>query len=191
MNSTSKRKNDEPETPVDTGNKKMRPEDDALLSSNFYSPLLHDKGDEQVITKNTQQKAKNPYLPPIILHQELINPKSTYQKIQSWAKNPVYFKANGQVCHIHATNKDDFIVIKEQLTALDFKWTGHKAQDDIPKKLVLKGIDRTYTDEEVLDDLKQQYEYVSAVKQMTTLKDGKHLPIGVYLVYGTQNYPFQ
>lgn len=87
------------------------------------------------------------------------------------------------MCHIHATDKDDFILIKKQLTSLNFKWISHKAQDEIPKKLVLKGIDKSYTDTEVLDDLKQQYEHVSGVKQMTALKDGKHVPIGVYLVY--------
>lgn len=169
-------------TPTDP-EKKQKPNDNTLLASNYYSPLNKDNG---VFTPapNKPIRRKDPHLPAIILHQELQNPKSTYQKIQSWAKNPVYFKTRGAVRYIHATNKDDFIKIKEQLSAIQFKWTSHKAEDDIPKKLILKGIDKTYTEDEVFEDLQQQFSAVQKVKQLTkTDEHGKHLPLGVYLIY--------
>lgn len=79
---------------------------------------------------------------------------------------------------------DDFVQIKEQLKAINFLWTGHKAEDDMHKKLVLKGIDKSYTESEVYEDLKQQFDTVVKVRQLTTKNvDGEHVPIGVFLVY--------
>lgn len=176
-----KRPSDNPETPQTSG-KKIRP-NDTLLYSNYFSPLMNDNGEATPVTNN-KIKTKNPFLPAIILHQELVNPKSTYEKIRSWAKHPVYFKQRGPVRHIHATHKEDFIYIKQQLSALQFKWTSHKSEDDIPKKLILKGIDKSYTEDEVYTDLKKQFNSVIKVKQLTKAdEDGKLIPLGVYLVY--------
>lgn len=158
--------------------------DDTLLNSNYYSPLnMNDNGDyTSSILKQT--RVRKPRIPPITLHQELKNPKDTYEKIQSWAAKPVYFKKSGDVRYIYATEKDDFIKIKEQLNLIKFQWTSHKAEDDLYKKLVLKGLDRFYTDVEVYDDLKKQLESVVKVKQCTrTDEDGQTIPLGVYIVY--------
>lgn len=171
---------DDPSTPI-CSEKKSRPSDEALLQSNYFSPLLNDNG-ETPAAGNLRRK--EPFIPAIILHQELTNPKSTFDKIKSWAKNPVYFKQRGAVRHIHATHKDDFVNIKAQLSTINFKWTSHKAEDDIPKKLILKGIDKSYTEDEVLEDIKKQFNTVQKVKQLTkTGEDGKQISLGVYLVY--------
>lgn len=181
--SSRKRPADGMSTPTASEKKQKQNPDDTLLNSNFYSPLINDNGDATPFIKERNTR-KDPFLPAIILHQELINPKSTYEKIQSWAEKPVYFRQRGSTRHIHATDKNDFIKIKQQLSALQFKWTSHKAEDDIPKKLILKGIDKTYTEDEVCLDLQQQFSSVLKVKQLTkTDEDGKHCPLGVYLVY--------
>lgn len=88
--------------------------DDTLLNSNYYSPLnLNDNGD--VLSSHKQLRLRKAKIPPITLYQKLSNPKDTYKKIQSWAENPVYFKQSGEVRYIYATDKTDFISIKEQL----------------------------------------------------------------------------
>lgn len=166
--------------------KKARTENaatEAVLNSNYYSPLTNDNGDTLAPTLKTK-RAKEPRLPPIILHQELSNPKATYEKIQSWATKPVYFKQIGKVRHIYATHKDDFVKIKEQLKLINFLWTSHNAQDNVHKKLILRGIDKSYSEGDVFDDLNKQFDTVVSVKQLTKKsEDGEHISLGVYLVY--------
>lgn len=175
-----KRNLEDPTTPV-FSEKKQKSNHKTLLRSNYFSPLLHDDG-ESIAKDNIRQK--EPFIPAIILHQELQNPKSTYDKIKSWAKNPVYFKQRGATRYIHATNKQDFIHIKTQLSEINFKWTSFKAEDDIPKKLILKGIDKTYTKDDVYENIKKQFNAVQKVKQLTkTSEDGTIQTLGVYLVY--------
>lgn len=172
------------DSPLESSKKpKITAKESELLRKNYYSPLADDNGDIIAPTIKTR-RTREPRLPPITLHQKLTNPKATYEKIQSWASKPVYFKQVGDVRHIYATLKDDFVKIKEQLKAINFLWTGHKAEDDMHRKLVLKGIDKSYTESEIFDDLKRQFDTVAKVKQLTTKnKEGEHIPIGVFLVY--------
>lgn len=152
---------------------------DALFSSNYYSSLQNDDG--ALKTPYITRRSKDPRLPPITLHQKLTNPKDTYEKIQSWAKKPVYFKQIGEVRHIYTTHKDDFVNIKQQLKSINFRWTSHNVEDDVHKKLILKGIDSSYTDSEVLDDLKKQFDSVIKVKQLQkTRENGEQSPLCVY-----------
>lgn len=154
-----------------------------MLKSNYYSPLTKDDG-TPVVPETHEIRPREPKIPPIILHQELSNPKDTLEKIQSWAKAPVYFKTFGNVRHIYATKKDDFIIIKEQLKLIKFGWTSYNAEDDVHKKLVLRGIDKSYTESDVYEDLITQFDAVVRVKQLTKkTEDGKQIPIGVYIVY--------
>lgn len=178
-----KRSHDHHISPVDSSKKaKLNTDMNGILSKNYYTPLANDNGD--TFAPTNARHAREPRLPPIILHQELTNPKATYEKIQAWANKPVYFKQVGKFRHIYATHKDDFTKIKEQLKLINFMWTSHNAEDDIHRKLVLKGIDKTYTESDVYDDLKLQFDTVVKVKQLTTKnEDGEHCPIGVYLVY--------
>lgn len=161
--------------------KKLR---QTLLDNNIYSNLKDDdKGDN-----NHTQNKKKPRLPPIVLYSELANPKDTYSKIQSWVKNPVHFKKQSDRRLVYTTDKEDFEVIKAKFRELNFDWHGHKSQDDIPNKLVLKGIDIAYTKEEILSDLKSQYEHVVDVRQMNKRNErGEKIPIAVYVVYFTWN----
>lgn len=178
-----KRGHDNLNSPLESVKKaKISSKGNDLLDSNFYSPLVDDNGDCVAPTIQTR-RVREPRLPPITLHQNLTNPKDTYKRIQSWASKPVYFKQVGAVRQIYATHKDDFVKIKEQLKAINFLWTGHKAEDDMHRKLVLKGIDKSYTESEVYEDIKLQFDTVVKVRQMTKNVDGEHVPIGVFLVY--------
>lgn len=164
--------------------KKSRNLDDTLLNSNFYSPLTNNDNGDTISSNIKNVRSRKPHIPPITLHQKLVNPKSTYEKIQSWAKEPVYFKQSGDVRHIYATDKEDFIRIKEQLKLINFLWTSHRAEDETYRKLILKGIDKSYTEQEVYDDIKIQFNAVAKVKQLSKAgEDGQHSPIGVYIVY--------
>lgn len=181
----SRKRSSEDSDPSSNAKKLKNTLDDTLLNSNYFSPLTTTDNDDQISsTKMRTLRTRKPRIPPITLHQKLVNPKSTYETIQSWAIKPVYFKQSGDIRYIYATDKDDFIKIKEQLNLIKFQWTSHKAEDDLYKKLVLKGIDKSYTEEEVYDDMKKQFSAVTKVKQLTkTTDDGKHIPIGVYVVY--------
>lgn len=169
---------------TDASKKAKNSLDDTLLQSNFYSPLNKDDNGDNISSTKKIFRTRKPRIPPITLHQKLSNPKATYDKIQSWASKPVYFKQSGDVRYIYATEKDDFTKIKEQLNLIKFQWTSHKAEDDMYKKLVLKGVDSSYTEEDVYDDIKRQFSAVSKVKQLSkTSEDGQHIPMGVYVVY--------
>lgn len=155
-----------------------------LLDANYFSTLQDNKKtgskNDEVIVIDDQNTNKMPRLPPIVLHNELINPKDTYSKIQSWAKNPVHFRKQGDKRLVYATDKVDFILIKEKFRELNFDWHAHKSADEIPKKLVMKGIDSSYTTEEIQDDLKSQYDAVLEVRQMSKRdEDGTKIYIPV------------
>lgn len=178
-----KRLIDDAETP-DTAKRQRNTQNDPLMANNFFSPLNdNDNGDKTAPAFKTTRSRKPP-IPLITLHQQLNNPKDTYEKIQSWASKPVYFKQSGDVRYIYATDKDVFIKIKQQLNLIKFHWTSHKAEDDLYKKLVLKGVDKSYTETEVYDDCKKQFNAVVKVKQLSKQgDDGHHIQMGGYVVY--------
>lgn len=124
--------------------------------------------------------------PPIILHTELKNPKETYKQIQTWAKKPIYFKTINNLRHIHTTDKSDFYSIREKLDEIKFEYQTHTPKDEIPKKLILKGLDEAYTADEVKEDLRSQLDTVVDVKRLSkTTNTGEKVPINVFIVYFT------
>lgn len=165
----------------DVTSKKQKSMTDYLLHNNQFSPLKDDDEGNVIIadTPKMGKKTVPENLPPIILHTVLTNPKDTFKKVQEWAKFPVYFKKMNDVRHVYATNKNDFNTIKQNFNDLDFKYQTFKPKDEIPKKLILKGLDGLFSPEEILDDLKKQTDSVIQVKQLTKLD----IPIDVYLVY--------
>lgn len=178
-----KRASEEPDL-HDSVKKSRNDVNETLNQNNYYSPLQNDDNGDVIPPNSKNVRTRKPRIPPITLHQELVNPKKTYEQIQSWAKKPVYFKQSGNVRYIYATEKDDFIKIKEHLNLIKFQWTSHAAEDDLHKKLILKGVDKSYTQEEVYDDLKTQFSSVVKVKQLSkTSEDGQPIAMGVYVVY--------
>lgn len=171
---------------VDSAAKSAKKLKQTLLDNNIYSQLKNDDKGDDIHTHVPTQNTKKPRLPPIVLYSQLVNPKDTYSKIQSWVKKPIHFKKQGDRRLVYATDKEDFDIIKNKFRELNFDWHGHKSQDDMPKKLVLKGIDAAYSKEEILDDLKSQYEHVTDVRQMSKTNDkGEKIAIAVYVVYFT------
>lgn len=182
---TPKRKIDDADSSLKSAKKHRQ----TLLDSNTYARLRNDdKGDSIHTPTHTTQNTKKPRLPPIVLYNKLINPKDTYSKIQSWVSHPVHFKQQGDRRLVYTYDKEDFNTIKDKFRELNFDWHGHKSEDDMPKKLVLKGIDIVYTREEIFEDLKSQYEHVTDVRQMSkTNEKGEKILLPVHVVYFTWN----
>lgn len=85
---------------------------------------------------------------------------------------------------VFASNKEDFNMIKQKFQKLKFDYHTYQTEDDTNKKLVLKGIDISYTAEEICADLKRQYNDVVDVKQMSKRDEkGDKTFIAVYVVY--------
>lgn len=159
-----------------------------FLSNNKYGGLPdNDEGNlsptKNLDNGNTSKKFKPP---PIILHTELKKPKETYKQIQTWAKKPIYFKVINNLRHIHTSDKSDFYEIRKKLDEIKFEYQTHTPKDEIPKKLILKGLDEAYTAEEVKEDLKSQLDSVVDVKRLSkTTSTGEKVPINVFIVYFT------
>lgn len=158
-----------------------------LQSKNTYAALNDDDdGSSPIDNSRIIEKPKEMKPPVIILHTELTNPKDTFTKIQSWADKPVYFKTIDDVRHVYAANKKDFYTIQEKFGEINFKFQTFKPRDEIPKKMILKGIDKIFSAEDILEDLKTQLDAVIDVKQLTKTTDtGAKIPLNVFLVYFT------
>lgn len=157
-----------------------------LEENNRYSTLNDDDDGSTVIDTNNVNKPREVKPPVIILHSELTNPKDTYQKIQTWVENPVYFKVKDGVRHVYTANKADFYTIQVKFEEVKFKFQTYKPRDEIPKKMILKGIDKAFTADDILQDLQSQLETVTEVKQLNkTDVKGVKQPLNVYLVYFT------
>lgn len=120
----------------------------------------------------------------IFLHTQLTNPKDSYKKIQSGVKNPVYFKTMNNVRHVYTSNKSDFYAVQEKFLELKFQFQTFKPRDEIPKKMILKGMDAAFSTEDIYEDLYSQMDSVLEVKQLNKTTDkGEKVPINLYMVY--------
>lgn len=159
---------------------------DNYLSSNTFGNLPdNDEGHQSPIkTLNNGNKSKLIKPPPIIIHTQLKNPKETYKQIQSWAKKPIYFTLSNNLRHVHTTDKSDFYAIRQKFDEIKFEYQTHTPKDEIPKKLILKGLGDDYTADEIKDDLKSQLDSVIDVKQLQkTSQTGEKTPLNIFMVY--------
>lgn len=165
--------------------KKQKPITDYTTSNNQFNHLKDDDDGSVIIDTPVKGKRTAPVnLPPIVLQTDLTNPKDTFKKVQAWVKNPVYFKKINDVRHVHASTKEDFYTLQNKFTEIGFKYYTHKPKDEIPKKLILKGLEGLYTPFEVFEDLKTQFDGVIEVKQLSKMTEtGEKSAMDVYLVY--------
>lgn len=122
--------------------------------------------------------------PPIVIAAELKNPRDTYAKIKSWAQN-IHFRTTMRgKKQIITYNKVDYDMIKKRLDECAIEYYTYTPKADKVKHMVLKGIDPSYTVEEICDDLMKQSEAIVDVVQMKCKKPGENLgkPLNIYLV---------
>jgi hypothetical protein len=154
-----------------------------LTTTNSYESLPDDdEGDMEIgPTTSQKQKQKPDPMPPIVLVTELKSPKDTYVKIASWLKGRVHFKVIRDRRLVYTYNKADFLLVQEKFRELQFQFHTYTLKDEIPKKLILRGIDPIFTVEEIYNDLFEQYGKVLKVFQLKS-PDQKTM-YNLYLVH--------
>ena len=99
-------------------------------------------------------------------------------------------KIKNTIQYIYTTNLKDFKAIKQLLSKLNFKYFTYTPREQLHKKLLLRGVDKAYTAEEVLADLKDTVDVVQNVIQFKNLPEkdgGSPTMTGNYLVYFTHD----
>jgi hypothetical protein len=156
---------------------------DTIPTANSYERLPdndegHQSTSSQIIRKSGK---KTEQMPPIVLVTELKNPKETYEKIAGWLEGRVYFKVVRERRMIYTYKKTDYQKVQEKFREMKFQYHTYTPKDEIPKKLILKGIDPIYTVDEIYEDLFEQYAKVKDVHQLRSPDQQK--VYNIYLVH--------
>jgi hypothetical protein len=156
---------------------------ETIPTANSYERLSDNDEGHQSTSSQTFRKSgtKTEPMPPIVLLSELKNPKETYEKIAGWLEGRVYFKVVRERRMIYTYKKSDFQKVQEKFREMNFQYHTYTPKDEIPKKLILKGIDPIYTVEEIYEDLLEQYAKVRDVHQLRSPDQQK--VYNIYLVH--------
>uniref|UniRef100_A0A1B0DH88 Transposable element P transposase-like GTP-binding insertion domain-containing protein n=1 Tax=Phlebotomus papatasi TaxID=29031 RepID=A0A1B0DH88_PHLPP len=167
-----------------------------IVSENKFSVLDDDDDGGSTVTVSEMDEdiqPKTPKIPPIKVLSKINNIKAFHEELTKIAKD-VHFRSYTNTSNIITYNKVDHEAVKKFLEEKKVEFHTFSIKTELCRKLVLKGLDRSYTAEEVMSDLKIQSKNVKQVKQMTTrdrtynaeTAAGAKQPrpkIGVYMVY--------
>lgn len=112
--------------------------DSDLSSNNIYAPLL-----DAPENPNTVKTLK--HLPPIKITQKLNNPKEVKQTIREWVSGTIHFRTGKDVTEILVYSVADHTLLQNKLKEAKVEFFTFTPKSEIPKKLVIKGIDSSYT----------------------------------------------
>lgn len=176
-------------------------------SGNIYDNLKMDddggssQGDMEEGNYHSEPKPEK--VPPIVLKSEITDVKKFYEGLKSQLpqESSVHLRTYSNTRQIFTYTSEHFKIIKDYLTSQNFQYYTYTPKKELTKKLVLKGIDKSISSAEILDDLKQQYDGIIDVKQMkmnmwedensqtpNTTRAGQYVPvaktkIGAFIVY--------
>lgn len=141
--------------------------------------------DAQAPSIDEMVNALPPKMPPIVIGQEMKNPKETLNKIRKWVQNMHFKVIRGQ--HAVVTySKEDYDTVKTKLKEVNIPYFTFTQKSDKTKKLVLKGIPSMYTSDEVKEDLLLQFPAVVNMTAMKTKNEKTTNPIYLVLLpWGT------
>lgn len=145
-------------------------------SSNNFS-ILSDYGDMDADMKlmqeknNELRKSQKP-MPSIVITQDLKQPKETLKKIQAWAKDKIHFKIKGGNTEVLTYTVEDHTAVQTNLREVQIEYITRAPPNTQNKRVVLKGIDKEYTTDEILMDLKNQGLNVIKVEQLISKRTG-------------------
>jgi hypothetical protein len=165
---------------------KKSKKDDAtedISCSNSFSELNDDDaGNMDAESVISQRFSRKPKIPPIVLESDIKNAKDTYAKIKSWVKGQVHFRTVNDRKMVYTYTIEDFQKVKTKFSELNFEYHTFTPKAELPKKLVLRGIDPSYSTEDIYNDLFEQYSKVKQVHQMKSTKEKNEL-YNIYLVH--------
>ncbi|GAB0096917.1 hypothetical protein DMENIID0001_124990 [Sergentomyia squamirostris] len=162
-------------------------------SNNQFNVLPDDDdgGSSGEISDMEQESAPiTPKIPPIKVLSAIDNMKAFHAQLSKVAD--VHFRSLSSSKNIFCNTVEDFKKVKKFLEEKGVEYHTFTFKADLCKKLVLKGLDRSYTAEEVQNDLIKKTNKVKLVKQMTVKsyeeeatnkQQPRKVPIGIYMVY--------
>lgn len=157
--------------------KKVRGLNEQNLSNNFS--ILSDNGDMdaemallQASKLRHQAKKVTKPMPPIIITQGLKQPKETHQKIQSWVNNAIYFKIKAGNTEIITSTVDDHTTIQSRLKEVQIEFITSAPPNTQNKRMVLKGIDKNYSIDDIITNLRGQGLNIIKAEQLLSKKTG-------------------
>jgi hypothetical protein len=164
-------------------NEKPKQNTSGIQVKNRYESLNDDSdmSDTEVLSEPGNSRRRKPSVslidrksyPPINITTELKDPKGLFSKIKTWAKNGAHFVAIRQKVQVYTYNIDDYKFVQQKLRESDIEFYTYTAKEDKSKKLVLKGIDKSFSENEVFDALKTHTEFVTKVSQFKSNKYDK------------------
>lgn len=146
-----------------------------LISSNQFESLDETEApsiDPTLTTKHIR-------MPPIVIGQDLKNPKDTLMKIRKWITNMHFKVLRGQHA-IMTYNKEDYVTVMTKLDEVNITYHTYTPKSEKTRRLVLKGLPSLYTNDDLKADLSSQNSAVVNVTEMKTKNLSTNNPI--YLV---------
>lgn len=143
------------------------------VKGNKYNPLSPNDDEEDdymsdstVVSEDTKEKISE-VIPPIVLKSPIENVKLFHNELKQIVTN-VELRSFYQTKQIFTHNYEDSKKVKEFLKKKGCEFYSYTHKSEAYKKLVLKGVDKSITADEVLADLKEQVPNgIAQVKQMT------------------------
>lgn len=160
---------------------------DDYLSNNIFKPLI-DAPEELNLESVTSKTLK--HLPPSKITQKLNNLKEAKQSIKQWSSGTVHFRSGKEHTEILVYSVTDHKLLQTKLKEENIQFFTFTPPSEIPKKLVIKGIDSSYSTDEILDDLQKQLSEhkITVVKVVPLLdKNGQSSANNPCLVYFNSN----
>lgn len=105
-------------------------------------------------------------IPPITITKAFKNPKEAISNMQSMIKGKANFKILKEGYIVSTESLEDHSTFKEFLAKQHLPFYTYTTSDKKPLRMVLKGVHRTYTPEEIVSDLKSQNVVALSVQPM-------------------------
>lgn len=157
-----------------------------LLNNSFDSLINDDDMNNDDLDSTAKSTTLKPYkikpMPPIVVTSTVEDVFKFNSKIKQCAKEEVHFKCYPQTKHIITYNKTDYECVQKELIDNNYQFYSYSLKDDKPKKLCLKGIDKCYKSQDILEEIKKLTDEVNNVTQLKSLKNKNEL-LSVFLVY--------
>lgn len=122
---------------------------------NMFETLNDDSDMSDIETASELSEAKRNKvikLPPIVVKTNIATPKVFMGKIKEYVKDGVSFKKGHESISIFTNSLTDFESIKTKLSDA-YEFFTYTPKMNKPKKLVLKGIDKSFTPDEIKSEL--------------------------------------
>lgn len=135
--------------------------------SNMFNALSDDSdmSDIDSCCENNPKKEKMIRIPPIVVKTSIATPKIFMDKVKEYVKDGVSFKKGNESISIFTNSLVDFESIKTKLTDV-YEYFTYTPKIYKPKKMVLKGIDKSFTTAEVKTELIERGLKVTNVQNM-------------------------